>query len=864
MAIPLTAAPAKAATLLTTVQAEAMTNGGGCTALQDTRAVYYCNNDSTYTSYAFNQAGRYSIRIVGASSANNTAGINVLVGGERIAALTFTGTSYTTQSATFDIANRGAKEIRLRLETDNGQNDTYVDYFELYYEGATPPPPPAPNPPSTGAFASGVYRNLFQEWGPTITNAAITAKLNAYWTHFFTGTDDTKRLYYTAGSNSNGTLAYIKDTGNDDVRSEGMSYAMMIAVQMNRKAEFDALWNWAKTYMQHKTGPRTGYFCWQANFSGSCRDNNPASDGEEYFATALFFAGHRWGNGTGIYRYTTEANAILDTMLHKEDMNGGEIESVTNMFNRTEKMIVFVPYASASTFTDPSYHLPAFYELWARWATGWNGNQAADRQFWRDAATRSRRFFTQATHPTTGLNPDYAEFNGTPNNTGNHGDFRFDAWRTSVNWAVDYSWWAADASSKTLTDRMQTFFESQGTNAYVNQYSLAGNPLSNDRSPGLIASNGAASLSATNARAWKFVEALWNLQPPTGQYRYYDGLLTFMGLLHASGNFRIHQPGGGVADTQAPTAPGSLSSPSKSSTSVTLSWSASSDNVGVTGYTAYQGAATSGATGCTNVTTTTCTVTGLSPSTAYSFTVKARDAAGNTSAASSGVSVTTNPPSTTAPAAPSNLTATAGTGQITLSWRDNSEDETGFVIERRTDTGSWSQIATTGAGTASYSDTSVTAGTRYIYRVRARNQAGDSAWSTEATAAASGTGNRNAYQQIEAESFDTGSGVTTSSVDGGTVVDFSGSGSYVVLNNVDFGSSGAGRVQFRVATTSPGVNIQVRVASTSASPACTVYPDGNGTWHLKTNSCYPKLTGTRNIYITTTGAARINHLTFGS
>ncbi|MGX7827913.1 glycosyl hydrolase family 8 [Actinokineospora sp. 24-640] len=769
VAMPLTARPSPATALLTTVQAEAMTNGGGCTAVQQDRAVYYCNNDSTHTSYAFGQAGRYSVKVRGASSAANTAGISVYVGGAKVAGLTFTGTAYTTQSAVFDLTSAGTKEIRLRLESDNGQNDTYVDYIELHHDGAIPPPPPAPNPPSTGAYASGVYRNLFREWDPSLTDAAITAKLNAYWNHFFTGTDDTKRLYYTAGSNGNGALAYVKDTGNNDVRSEGMSYGMMIAVQMNRKAEFDALWNWAKTHMQHKTGPRAGYFCWQADFSGSCRDNNPASDGEEYFATALFFAGHRWGNGSGIYNYTGEANTVLNDMLHKEDINGGVVDSVTNMFNRTEKMIVFVPYASAATFSDPSYHLPAFYELWARWATGWNGNQAADRQFWKDAAARSRRFFAQATHPTTGLNPDYAEFTGAPNNTGNHGDFRFDAWRTSVNWAVDHAWWAADANAKTLTDRMQTFFESQGVNAYANQYSLAGSPLSSDRSPGLIASNGAASLSATNSRAWKFVEAMWNLQPPTGQYRYYDGLLTFMAMLHASGNFRIHQPGGGVVDTQAPTAPGSPTAPSRSSTSVTLSWSPSSDNVGVTGYTAYAGTATTGAAGCADVAATTCTVTGLSPNTAYRFTVKARDAAGNTSAASAGVSVTTTSSPTTPPSA---------------------------------------------------------------------------------------------FQQIEAESHDSGSGVSTASSDGGVVVAFAGAGSHIAFDNVDFGSGGAGRVQFRAASTAPGVNVHVRIGGTSASPACTVYPDGNGSWHLKSNTCYPKVTGLRTVYLTVTAPVRINHLVF--
>jgi oligosaccharide reducing-end xylanase len=105
------------------------------------------------------------------------------------------------------------------------------------------------------------------------------------------------------------------------------------------------------------------------------RDAVPASDGEEYFAMALLFAAHRWGTGRGIYDYESEANAILDTMLHKEEMNGGTVAGVTNMFDRTQRQIVFVPVGPMAGFTDPSYHLPAFYELWGRWARGWRGRR---------------------------------------------------------------------------------------------------------------------------------------------------------------------------------------------------------------------------------------------------------------------------------------------------------------------------------------------------------------------------------------------------------------------------------------------------------------------------------------------------------
>ncbi|MFF3459363.1 carbohydrate binding domain-containing protein [Streptomyces sp. NPDC002730] len=95
--------------------------------------------------------------------------------------------------------------------------------------------------------------------------------------------------------------------------------------------------------------------------------------------------------------------------------------------------------------------------------------------------------------------------------------------------------------------------------------------------------------------------------------------------------------GGGGGDTQAPTTPTNLRSTAKTSSSVSLAWNASSDNVGVTGYDVYQGP-----TRASTVTGTSATVSGLAASTSYSFTVRARDAAGNLSAASTAVGVTTD------------------------------------------------------------------------------------------------------------------------------------------------------------------------------------------------------------------------------
>src|ERR1035437_8515152 len=114
-----------------------------------------------------------------------------------------------------------------------------------------------------GGFASGHQRNLFAELLGK-TNNELQAKLDAAWQQLFYGDDRTQRIYYPVGND----LAYIADIDSKDVRSEGMSYGMMIAVQMDRRAEFDRLWKWANTYMRHTSGPRAGYFAWHCKFDG--------------------------------------------------------------------------------------------------------------------------------------------------------------------------------------------------------------------------------------------------------------------------------------------------------------------------------------------------------------------------------------------------------------------------------------------------------------------------------------------------------------------------------------------------------------------------------------------------------------------
>lgn len=402
------------------------------------------------------------------------------------------------------------------------------------FGGVSPVAPDSTRTPyGKGAYFTGKYQNLFSELLGK-GESQIRGRIDSAYHQLFYGNDSTQRVYYPQGSDK----AYIVDIANDDVRTEGMSYGMMIAVQLNKKVEFDRLWTWAKMYMQHRDGPRKGYFAWHCRTSGAVIDSTAASDGEEWFVTALFFASARWGNGEGVYQYEAEAQAILDAMLSKDSTVPGKVR-ITNMFNVKEKQVVFVPDSAANGFTDPSYHLPHYYELWARWAD-------KNNTFWCDVASTSRSFFKKAAHPITGLMPDYARFDGSPLNWrgSGHSEFRFDAWRVGMNVALDYAWFARDPWEVEQSNRLLNFFHAQGIGKYVNQFKLDGTPLSGDWSSGLVAMNAVACLASTNVNRKEFVAELWNTPVPSGLYRYYDGLLYMMAMLQVSGNFKIYDPTG--------------------------------------------------------------------------------------------------------------------------------------------------------------------------------------------------------------------------------------------------------------------------------------------------------------------------------
>lgn len=284
----------------------------------------------------------------------------------------------------------------------------------------------------------------------------------------------------------------------------------------------------------NEDSPWDGYFCWQCAPDGIKIGGSNASDGELYYVTSLFLAGEKWNKP----EYTAEANQILEKIMSKD----GDATGVYDLFDKDKKLITFVPDSVGHGFTDPSYMLPAFLDFWAMKAS-------SNNDFWREAATAAREHLIKSAHPETGLHPDYSNYDATPYAWPQAGYdtsiYMYDAIRCAMNIGMDAYLTGKDIVRQSeVMERLLKFFKKDGcSHAHFN---VDGTNAFDKYTCGMAGSNavGAIALAKSEypdkqALAKEFLERLWNTDPPTGKYRYYEGMVYFLSLLHASGNFSL-------------------------------------------------------------------------------------------------------------------------------------------------------------------------------------------------------------------------------------------------------------------------------------------------------------------------------------
>ena len=371
-------------------------------------------------------------------------------------------------------------------------------------------------------------RNIFKEIGKT--PAEIEAKLNKAFVQLFEGDHDNERICFDKGND----MAYIVDIGHNDIRSEGMSYGMTVAALLDKRDLFDKLWTFAKKHMKNTDGDLKGYYSWQVSTTDfTMMDPGPAPDGEEYFAAALLYAAKKFNCDT----YKKEAVELIQDMAHKPQSG-----DVYTMMDVNAGLVRFSPM-KGNDFTDPSYNTVAFYRMYG---------EASGDNIWNTIADNSVAYLKKAVHPVTGFAADYSEFDGTPKKTPWHPEsdcFCGDAWRVVWNMGLDaaslqdknarpeVSEWEVSAIRKALC-----YFDKH--RPYLADMRVDGSEFPREArlaTGGLIAMNAASTIAlpAGDPLIKPFAEDLWNMEVPTGTWRYYDGLLYMLGLLACSGKFAV-------------------------------------------------------------------------------------------------------------------------------------------------------------------------------------------------------------------------------------------------------------------------------------------------------------------------------------
>jgi oligosaccharide reducing-end xylanase len=378
------------------------------------------------------------------------------------------------------------------------------------------------------------YPNGLRDLG-VAQDPQILSKIDGAFNQLFHGNLATEAIFFPVGNDE----ANIQDIHHsNEVRTEGMGLAMLIAVELGKQDEFNQLWRYAKAELMETAPPKRGYF--KSYCDNSYNDTSQPVRcwdpyGMQLFVTALIFAHDRWSSGdagdAGAIDYESDVFMILDTMRYKQQENGGIVGGVTNTFDDATHLVYGDPTNGPSSFTRPSAEMPAFYELWA---------QATGDPYWSAAAASARSYWKSAANPNTGMLPVRAYFSGAA--YPGWDVFAPEGYRTQLNMVLDKIWFDREPWEVSEADQLIGFFAARYPNLqFPKIFKTDGTVIDNTTGDSaLVVLNGMSALISTNPNRQAFVTAAWNQPLQTGEYRYYGGLLNVIALMVLGGQFRVY------------------------------------------------------------------------------------------------------------------------------------------------------------------------------------------------------------------------------------------------------------------------------------------------------------------------------------
>lgn len=387
------------------------------------------------------------------------------------------------------------------------------------------------NPPGDGLLepltGPSSYPNEFSQLLGK-SDAEIHFKIEQTFAKLFFGADD-ERIYEPVPPDQ----ASIWDTFNGDLRTEGLGYGMMIAVQLDKRPIFDRIWTFTKNARAYPPGHAyEGYFRSMCASLASSTGWAECADpfGHQQIVMALIFAHNRWGMLPDSLDYATDAHALLRVMREKKAATDVAGRTVTPMFDPVRKLVYHLPNDTSRNKTRPSIEMPAYYELWA---------EATQDPFWKEAAAAAREHWKLAANANTGLVPARSDFDGNPDEE--FPLFMPEAYRFYINVVLDFIWFSRDDEwHVSNSNRVLQFFTSQGVDDYGTAYTTDGMVQNPDREPALVLVNGITAGAASMPGRKEFMEEVWNYEIPAGRNVYYQGLMKLLGLLILGGQYRVY------------------------------------------------------------------------------------------------------------------------------------------------------------------------------------------------------------------------------------------------------------------------------------------------------------------------------------